>query len=108
MHIKCEVIAETPNDYESKTRGQVHEQVLSLIDRCAEKERITHAFDYVMTPEEERQHSGKLLDKRLTIAVTGFGEWMKTARLEGSIIEVDGKSVNGNGKPGALTPGSPK
>lgn len=92
----CEVIAETPNDYESSKGKQVHEHILSCIDRSSSRMRIKHAFDYVCTEEEEQRFKGKLMDKRIVLGINGFGEWMKTARLEGAILEVDGKPVNGS------------
>ncbi len=68
-------------------RGKVENQVISILDQ--DEHAMLNTLDYPLSEEEKAKHSGKLVGKRVQVAVTDaktdFGGRL---RLHGKILDV--------------------
>ena len=86
MKLIAQVINERTDAFVGK-RGKVENQVVSLLDM--DEHAMLNTLDYALSEEEKGKHSGKLVGKRVQLAVTDaktdFGGRL---RLHGRILEV--------------------
>lgn len=91
MQVKCQVIADSANEYVGK-KGLVKDQRLSLLDVDEQTDgRLTNTFDYDLRPEEKEKHAGKLLGKIIKLAVNDFVVFGGRLRARGRILAADVK-----------------
>lgn len=81
-----QVINERTDAFVGK-RGKVENQVVSLLDM--DEHAMLNTLDYPLNDDEKSKHSGKLVGKKVTLAITNaktdFGGRL---RLQGRILEV--------------------
>ena len=86
MKLTGQVINERTDSFIGK-RGKVENQVVSVLDQ--DEHAMINTLDYALSEEEKSKHSGKLVGKRVQLAVTDaktdFGGRL---RLHGKILEV--------------------
>ena len=70
MKANAQVINERAESYVGK-RGKVDQTILSLLDLDT-VHPFLNTFDYVMSEEEAKKHSGKIQGKRVELGVTNF------------------------------------
>ena len=92
--IQVRVNSERNNTYEGK-KGVVSEQILNLVDVDPSGKRLVHTVDYVMSEDEVKRYSGKLMDKDLSLAIIKQEEWMGAQRYRGEILAVPALDKNG-------------
>ena len=87
MKATTEILDQIVESYTGK-RGKVELAVLVLVDR-EPAGRLRNTFDYIMTEDEVKKHSGKLAGKKCELAVTdiqpAFGGRL---RVRGQILSV--------------------
>jgi hypothetical protein len=87
MRSTLQVISERLDSYTGK-RGKVIQKVLSLLDLDPEKPFL-NTFDYTLSEEEDKTHSGKIQGKKIELAITNmepaFGGRL---RARGAIMKV--------------------
>ena len=87
MNAKFLVVGETPSEWVSKTTREVHKVVrLLLVDRCASGNRLAQMVEYEFSEQEKLEHAGKLMDKEVTIGITGIAMFGAVTRVRGKII----------------------
>lgn len=100
MILKGMVISDQPDSYVSKKGQRIDTQILALIDQDPSGHRLIQSVDYVMNESEKIAYAGKLLDRKLELAVKEIVVFGGRYRLRGQIISVDGKSTDSNvGRP---------
>jgi hypothetical protein len=86
MKALFQVINERTDAFMGK-RGKVENQVVSLLD--LDEHAMLNTLDYPLSEDEKSKHSGKLVGKRVFLAITDaktdFGGRL---RLHGKILEV--------------------
>ena len=87
MKATTEILDQVVESYTGK-RGKVELAVLVLVDR-EPAGRLRNTFDYIMTEDEVKKHTGKLTGKKCELAVTdiqpAFGGRL---RVRGQILSV--------------------
>ena len=86
MKAQFQIISERTDAFVGK-RGKVENQVVSLLD--IDDAPMLNTLDYTLSEDEKGKHSGKLVGKRVHLAITNaktdFGGRL---RLQGRILEV--------------------
>jgi hypothetical protein len=86
MKALFQVINERTDAFVGK-RGRIENQVVSLLDQ--DEHAMINTLDYTLSEDEKVRHSGKLVGKRVHLAITDartdFGGRL---RLQGRILEV--------------------
>jgi hypothetical protein len=90
MTLKCNVIADRPNEYTGK-RGLVKNQLLVLQDAEPGINRCQTQLEYELTPEEKEKYAGKLQDKVIQMGVRELFPFGGRIRIRsGQILKVEG------------------
>lgn len=88
------VISDLSDSYNSKKGEKVNTQILSVIDQDPSGHRLIQSVDYTLSENERLAFAGKLLDKRVEIAVKELYKFGDRFRLRGALISVEGKPIN--------------
>lgn len=97
-----EVVSQRANDYEGKS-GPVHQEICGLADKSPGSYRLGHMVEWLI-PEKHMDLSGQLADRKVVLGVQRVVEWQGAIRVEGELLELDGKPVNGTTEAAATAP----
>ena len=70
MHTKAQVINERLDSYLGK-RGKVEQHIIACLDLDA-THPLLNTFDFVLSEDEAKQHSGKIQGKKVELGIIGF------------------------------------
>jgi len=87
MQVTAMVMSERADSYVGK-KGVVNQQLLNLMDRTVNGERLVQPMEYALSDDEIKQYAGKLSDKTVVIGIREIMPFGGRLRIRGKLVEV--------------------